>query len=118
MQEIISAARSLAMANGTAFAVVTGVAYDWADADLALLVPVLLERLQAIGVDLISARREGDLLVATVREDEAEEPLCPAAFDRVVRAESCRLLGEPWGGVFTVAAPAPAPAARVAALVA
>ncbi|HEY3363753.1 MAG TPA: hypothetical protein VGK74_01700 [Symbiobacteriaceae bacterium] len=116
MQEIMTAAQALALANGAAFSVTTGVLYDPAGAGLSVLVPVLQERLRAIGVSLEAVRREGDTLIATVREDEAGEPLCPAAFRQVVRAESHRLLGEALDGRFVVAAPAPA--LRVAALVA
>jgi hypothetical protein len=118
MQDVTTAiARVIAMEAGATLVVETGFAYDTSDSALGLVAGALLEPLAAVGIDLLAVRREGSTLLATVDESQAEEVLCPAAFNRVVRQLSHRLLGQVWDAKFTVipeSVPAPAVAARVA----
>lgn len=118
MQDVATAiARVIAMEAGATLVVTTGFGYDTTDSALGLVAGALLEPLTAAGIDLLAVRREGGTLLAQVDESQAEEPLCPAAFNRVVRQLSHRLLGQVWNGKFTAvpeSVPAPAVAARVA----
>lgn len=99
MKDVLTAAaRVMALENGASFAAAPGVAYDRTDNRLGTLVRALLERLAPTGVDLLRVEREGSTLVAHVDEANADEPLCPAAFNRVIHRLSHELLGEVWEG--------------------
>lgn len=74
------------------------VAYDTADSCLSIMAEALRRQVEGTGIDLLSLHREGSTLTARINDAEAEEPLCPAAFDRVVRRLSYQLLGEVWSG--------------------
>lgn len=103
MKEVITAvAQIIALETGAQFHTVTGVAYDCTDAALGTLAEALLKQAAGSGVDLLSLQREGTTLVAHINEDAAYEPLCPAAFSRVVRRLSQQFLGEVWEGRFEV----------------
>jgi hypothetical protein len=120
VKDVLTAvARVMALENGAAFTVVPGVAYDVSDAALGAMAQALLERFDGTGIDLVALERQGSTLVAHINEDMADEPLCPAAFDRVVHRLSYDLLGEVWAGkvkpTFTFTpSPIPAPLVRVA----
>jgi hypothetical protein len=112
MKDMLTAvARVMAMENGAGFAAMPGVAYDLTDGALATMAEALTQRLAPIGVDLLSLDREGDLLMARINEDLADEPICPMAFDRVVRQLSYSLLGAVWQGKLAYDS-TPAPAQR------
>lgn len=96
--QITAAARLLAVQAGARLTVTPGVAYDTADPKLAAMAGALLEQVEGTGIDLLCLRREGETLFAQVDDSQAEEPLCPAAFHRVVRRLSHDLLGEVWDG--------------------
>jgi hypothetical protein len=99
MKDVLTAvARVMALENGATFSVVPGAAYDMTDAALAAMAQALLERFDGTGYDLLALEREGSTLVAHINEEMADEPLCPAAFNRVVHGLSYRLLGEVWSG--------------------
>jgi hypothetical protein len=99
MDKLTAMARELALANGAGFAVLTGEpTYDRMDASLTTMAQALLERFKPTGIALLALRREGARLVASINEDQADEPLCPRAFDRVVHDLAWRLLGEVWEG--------------------
>lgn len=104
MQDVTTAiARVIAKESGAALVITAGFAYDTTDTALGLVAGTLQERLSAAGCDLLAVRREGTALSAHVDESRAEEPLCPAAFNRAVRQVAYQFLGEVWEGRFTVA---------------
>ncbi|HLN60144.1 MAG TPA: hypothetical protein VK464_01235 [Symbiobacteriaceae bacterium] len=108
--KLTTLARVMAMENGAAFAAAPGSVYDRTDTHLAAVAQALLKRLAGTGCELLSVRREGSVLTASINEDGADEPLCPRAFDRVVHDLAWRLLGEVWEGKLAVSfTPAPAP---------
>ena len=111
MKDALTAvSRVMAVENGASFAVMPGVAYDLTDAALGTMARALLAQFEGTGIDLLSLHREGDALAANINEDLAEEPLCPMAFDRVVRKLSWTLLGQVWTGRLNIATtPTPAP---------
>lgn len=110
MKEVITAvAHVIALETGAPFTTVPGVAYDCADNALGTLAGALLKQVAGTGIDLLSLRRQGSTLVAIVNEDQADEPLCPAAFNRVVRRLSHQYLGEVWEGRFEVESGTPVP---------
>ncbi|HYF91438.1 MAG TPA: hypothetical protein VD969_04250 [Symbiobacteriaceae bacterium] len=99
MKDVLTAAaRVMAMENGASFTAMPGVAYDLTDCALSTMARALLGQFDGTGIDLISLGRTGDTLVARIDEAAAEEPLCPLAFDRVVRKLSWQLLGQVWTG--------------------
>lgn len=99
MQSVITAvARVIAMEAGAELRVLPGTAHNTSDRSLSILAEALLRQMAGTGVDLLSVERHGTRLVAEVDDSEAEEPLCPAAFRRVVRKLSYDLLGEAWDG--------------------
>ncbi|HWI53668.1 MAG TPA: hypothetical protein VNT01_16145 [Symbiobacteriaceae bacterium] len=118
MKDVLTAAaRVMAMENGASFAAMPGVAYDLTDAALGTMARALLKQFDGTGIDLLSLEREGDALVAAINEDLADEPLCPMAFDRVVRKLSWDMLGQVWTGTLNIAttlAPVPQELVRVA----
>ncbi len=110
MDVITTVARVLAMESGAQLTLTPGVACTPATPALRTMADALLELLAPTGVELLALRLDGSTLTAEVREDAAEEPLCPAAFHRVVRSLSYRLLGEVWDGRLEVVTPEAAPA--------
>lgn len=96
--KLTTAARAFAKQNGIRCAVAAGVAYDITDNALGVMAEALLKLVRGTGINLLSLRRDGDTLVAEVNDAQAGEPLCPAAFHRVVRKLSCDLLGQVWNG--------------------
>ncbi|HWI62743.1 MAG TPA: hypothetical protein VNT75_12935 [Symbiobacteriaceae bacterium] len=118
MKDLLTAvARVMAMENGAGFAAMPGVAYDLTDSALGTMATALLKQFAGTGIDLLSLHREGDALVARINEDLADEPLCPMAFDRVVRKLSWSLLGQVWTGrldIATTPTPVPQELVRVA----
>lgn len=115
MDKLTKLAMELALGNGAGCAVVDEPAYDRSDRRLAAMAQALLERCASAGYDLLALRREGSSLTVSINEDRADEPLCPRAFDRVVRDLSWRLLGEVWEGKLVVTfTPAPRELTQVA----
>ncbi|HYF76900.1 MAG TPA: hypothetical protein VD973_07205 [Symbiobacteriaceae bacterium] len=118
MMDVLTAvARVMAMENGASFAAVPGVAYDLTDPALDTMAQALLQQFAGTGLDLRSLRREDATLVADVDETHADEPLCPAAFNRVVHRLSYNLLGQVWEGkleIVTPSVPAPVELVKVA----
>lgn len=104
--QVATQARLLAARAGAQFALMPSAAYDTSDPRLAILAEALLPRIAAVGANLSSLRWENNVLVAQVNDDQAEEPVCPGAFARMVRQLSYTLLGEVVEG--RLAAPAPA----------
>ncbi len=107
---LTTAARSFALENGARCIIKAGVSYDTADSALRTMAEALLERVRGTGIDLLALHLDGDTLVASVDDSEAEEPLSPLAFHQVVRKLSYELLGQVWNGRL-----APEPTAPVAA---
>ena len=104
MKDVLTAAaRVMAMENGASFAAMPGVAYDLTDAALSTMARALLDQFKGTGIDLVSLHRTGDALAARINEAMADEPLCPMAFDRVVRKLSWQLLGQVWTGRLDIA---------------
>lgn len=97
-----------------------GAAYDTTDSALRAMAEALLKQVEGTGIRLLAICREGATLEAIVDDGQADEPLCPMAFARVVRKLSHALLGEVWEGRLLIdltPAPTPEPAvvlARVA----
>lgn len=114
---LTAAARVMAMENGAGFAAMPGVAYDLTDAALGTMARALLKQFEGTGIDLLSLQRDENELVARINEDTADEPLCPMAFDRVVRKLAWDTLGQVWTGrldIATTPAPVPQELVRVA----
>jgi hypothetical protein len=105
MQDWLAIAQTLALENGAGYAVTPGALYDRTDASLAIMAEALLRHMEGTGIDLLALRREGFTLIAEVDDAAAGEPLCPAAFNRVVRKLSHALLGEVWDGRLLVVDP-------------
>lgn len=95
---LTQAARLLAASAGAEFSTEPGVAFDTADPGLTAMTPVLAERLAAVGATLLAVIRTETGLAAWVADDQAEEPISPAAFQSVVRRLAWSLLGEVWEG--------------------
>ena len=110
---LTKAARTLAARAGAEFAAEPGVAHDTTDPGLSILTAALAERLAAVGATLIAAARTEGGLAAVVADEQAGEPISPAAFQSVVRRLAWSLLGEVWEGRLI-----PAQSGRQAALVA
>lgn len=106
---LTTAAQAFAQENGVRCIITPGVRYDTTTPGLATVAEALLKRVQAADADLLALDLEGDTLVARVDDARADEPLCPAAFNRIVRQLSYDLLGQVWTGRL-----APEPASPVA----
>lgn len=109
--DLTAAARQLAQQAGR-LAGIPGIAHDTTDIRLTVLAEALLEKVEGTGIDILSLAFAGDALVATVDDTAAEEPLCPAAFGRLVRRLSFDLLGDAPQLRVRFVEPASAPAAR------
>lgn len=94
MQTATAIAQVLALENGAPLTIISGVACDPSNPVLVRMAEELAVRLSGVGIELLSLRLEEEVLVAVVDEESAEEPLCPAAFRRVVRDLSYRLTGQ------------------------
>lgn len=115
MKDVLTTAAHMITAEAGARLILTpGVAYDTTDSALSVMAGALLRQMEGTGIDLLALRRDGTTLIAEVSDDLADEPLCPAAFHRVVRRLSHDRLGEVWDGEFVVAdtGPVKSPAAR------
>lgn len=94
MKDLITAvAQILALENSAQLAVTAGVACDVTNPWLVRMETELNERLESIGIDLLALHLDGETLVARIDESLAGEPLCPFAFQGVVRNLSYQLLG-------------------------
>lgn len=104
MQNVITAvAQVLALESGARFESLAGTAMSPRDGALHSVAAALTSRFEAAGIDVLAYRLQEGLLTATVDEGGAPEPLCPAAFARVVRELSFRLVGEVWEGSLALA---------------
>jgi predicted glycoside hydrolase/deacetylase ChbG (UPF0249 family) len=108
---ITAIARVLAMESGARLTLSPGIAYNTEDGALRTVAEALERQVAGTGIDILSLYREGETLVAVVDESRAEEPLCPAAFHRVVRQLSYQLVGEVWDGSLALIDQAPTPVA-------
>lgn len=107
MKDVITAvARVFALENGAALAITAGIGCDQTNPVLVRMAEDLSERLGSVGIDLQALWLEGETLVARIDESQAEEPLCPVAFQSVVRNLSYTLAGQVWSARMEEAAPA------------
>lgn len=107
MPVITAIARVLAMESGARLTISPGIAYNTADGALRTVAEALERQVAGTGIDILSLHRKGETLVAVVDESQAVEPLCPAAFHRVVRRLSYQLVGEVWDGSLALVDQAP-----------
>jgi hypothetical protein len=107
MKDVITAvAQVFALENAASLDVRAGVACDVTNPVLVRLAGDLSERLESVGIDLQALWLEGETLVARIDESQAEEPLCPFAFQGVVRKLAYALTGEVWNARIEAATPA------------
>lgn len=107
MKDVITAvARVFALENGASLAVTTGVACDPTHPVLTRIAGELSERLGSVGIDLQALWLDGESLVAQIDESQAEEPLCPFAFQGLVRKLSYQYTGQVWDARIEDATPA------------
>ncbi len=113
MMDVMTAvAQVLAQENGATLQVNQGFACSPALPLLGVIGSELADRMEPVGIALLDLRLEGETLIATIDESEAEEPLCPNAFHRVVRELTYRLCGQVWETrIEEATAPALVPAA-------
>jgi len=108
MVDVMTAvAQVLALENGAQFHVNQGVAGATNNPVLVQVGKELEGRLASIGIALLSVRLEGETLVATIDESEAEHELCPNALRGVVREIAYRLCRQVWDARMEEAPTAP-----------
>lgn len=110
--DLTASARQLAHQAGTLLVNIAGIAHDSSDIRLAALAEALLEQVEGTGIDILTLEFASEGLVALVDDSGSEEPVCPAAFGRLVRRLSFDLLGDPLELKVRFVEPSPAPAAR------
>lgn len=110
--DLTAAARNLAHQAGARLTSIAGIAHDSSNPLLSALAEALQETAEGTGVDILSLEFAGEFLVATVDDAAAEEPLCPAAFGRLVRRLAFDLLGTPLELKVRFVEPTPVPVAR------